>query len=139
MAGSGGETEGDHLPVDHFPEIRDIIGSDILFVDIVGVFPDIAGKQRLLSVAQGTTGIRCLDNLQFPLFILYQPGPSRSEKGGGSLVELDEKLLHRVKISFKCFFQGALRFTSTFGRELLKIEGVVKNLGSVVEDPPFSR
>lgn len=37
------------IPVDEVPESRDIVGAGISIVDVVGVFPDIAGKECFFS------------------------------------------------------------------------------------------
>src|SRR5579859_6006619 len=44
---------GDLVPVDHVPPGREIVGSAVLVLEIVGVFPHVVAHHRIQAVHQG--------------------------------------------------------------------------------------
>lgn len=64
----------DKLPVDHSAEVFDVLGSGVAVVDVVGMFPDVNGQQRLIVVSEGVTGIRGVEDSDVVL-VLGKPGP----------------------------------------------------------------
>ena len=51
----------------------------IAVVDVVGVFPDVNGQQRLRVGGQRGTGVAGGDDSQAAVGIFDQPGPARAE------------------------------------------------------------
>ena len=42
--GLGGEAFGDFVPVDDFPETFQVVGTAVAVVNVIGVFPHVAGQ-----------------------------------------------------------------------------------------------
>src|SRR6056297_651675 len=69
------KTRFNDLPVNDLPEIFNVFWPGILLVEVVGMLPNIAGKQRRFPVAQRVARIRCLNDLQSARSVFHQPGP----------------------------------------------------------------
>src|SRR3546814_10004096 len=66
----------DEIPVRERPEVLEKVRSRIAVVDVVSVFPDVAGQQRLLVLGQRVFGVRCAGDRQRAVSVLHQPGRS---------------------------------------------------------------
>jgi hypothetical protein len=48
---------GNNSPINHFPEILNISRSQVLLIEIIGMFPYITGQDWFLAIPQRTSGI----------------------------------------------------------------------------------
>ena len=79
-------------------ESADEIGAPVLIVEIVGVFPDVAGKEGYLSLDDRRHGIGCLDDLEVTL-VGDQPRPAAAELPYGCLLKELLELLEALEIA----------------------------------------
>src|SRR3546814_6939597 len=54
----------DEIPVRERPEVLEKVRSRIAVVDVVSVFPNVAGQQRLLVLGKRVFGVRCAGDRQ---------------------------------------------------------------------------
>ena len=64
-------------PVDESPPGFEIIRPAILILEVIGVFPHIAAKQR--GQREGSILVGGLDNAQSSVPVINQPGPAGAE------------------------------------------------------------
>ena len=134
-----GKVGSDELPVNQFPESRQVIRANITIVDVVGVFPDVAGHQCSLIGGQWRCGIAGIDNGDGTISILDQPGPARAEVVHGVVSEL---LLESFKRT-ECRVDGARQFaswlTATVRTQAVPVECMVPGLGGIIENSAAER
>lgn len=124
-----------NVPVDKVPQLVQVVGTAVLVVDVVGMFPNVEAEQRLQPPTQRIAGIGLLGDVQFAFGIGGQPGPSRSEECRGSLVKFFLEIFEASKVALDGFSQSAGRFgLLRLGSKLQEVEGVVQYLSCVVED-----
>ena len=70
------EPSGYDIPVKYFPECFYIIRASVPVVDIICMFPHVAGEQWLKAISQRVSGVRSLNDLEASGSIGDQPGPA---------------------------------------------------------------
>src|SRR5688572_32742593 len=78
----------DEIPVHQVPERLDILGPRVAVVDVIRVFPNIAGQQRLVFTREWGGGVRRARQRQRTVRALYQPAPAGTESADRGLAEL---------------------------------------------------
>src|SRR5690606_5795071 len=78
---------GYFIPIDDIEESRDIVGSSVLVIEIIGVFPHINSQDRSpLAFGYGHQGIVLIGGrayAHFPTVMDTKPCPSRTKLGSG--------------------------------------------------------
>ena len=72
------------IPVDEIPERLDVLGAGIAVIDVIGVFPHVAGEQRRAgrpSAEQPALAVLVI--LTLPGAVFDQPDPAEAEVSGG--------------------------------------------------------
>ena len=133
--GSGPVVSADLGPVDDLPDLFQVLDPRVAVVNVVGVLPDIDGEQGLLAGGHGGAGVGGVHQLDGAVGILHQPGPAGAEIGGGGLGELLLELLEGAELGIDGRGQGTGGGTAAIGAQAVPVEGVVPDLGGVVEDP----
>src|ERR1017187_2553918 len=77
----------DFLPVHHVPPGRQIVGTAVLILQIVGVLPYVAAEHDVLAFHDGAVLVRRGSNLHARRR-LQQPGPAGAEPAHAGRVEL---------------------------------------------------
>lgn len=93
-----GEAVGDSLPVDDVPDGVEVVGADVLVLEIVGVLPDINSQKRDQS-SGGLEGVLVCgggDLKTLELLVVAQPTPSGTLNSGSLGVELGDELVKRT-------------------------------------------
>ena len=65
-----------------------MVGTAVLVIKIIGVFPNVEGQQGLVAAAHGVAGVGLLGDDQLALWVGGEPYPSRAEQAGAFLREL---------------------------------------------------
>ena len=102
----------DYFPVDDFPKIVQMVGSSVLIIQIVGMFPDIEAQERFHALSERITTIGFLHDDQLAVSVQGEPSPSRAEEAGGSFHHLVLEVIEVAEIAFDGFGQLSLRFQS---------------------------
>src|SRR6185312_9015080 len=76
------------IPVRQIPERLDILRPRIAVVDVISMFPDVAGQQRAVGAGDRRGRIRSAHDTERAVRALYQPGPARAERARGELAEI---------------------------------------------------
>lgn len=93
-----GEAVGDSLPVDDVPDGVEVVGTDVLVLEVVGVLPDI-NSQKGDQSGSGLEGILVGgggDLKTLELLVVAQPTPSGTLNSGSLGVELGDELVKRA-------------------------------------------
>src|SRR5450830_1201119 len=122
------------LPVDQVPERFHILWTHVAVVDVVSVFPDVAGQQRGVAAGQRVAGADGAGQGQGTVSLFHQPAPTGTEGADGRLGEFFLELVERTERSVDGFSQRAGWLTAGFWRQAVPVEGVVPDLSGVVED-----
>src|SRR5690606_13615525 len=85
---SGSEVLRHEVPVDQVPERLDVLRTQVAVVDVVGVFPYVAGQQRSVAVGQRAARADGAGQGQGTVSLLHQPAPAGAEGADGGLAEL---------------------------------------------------
>ncbi len=109
LAGVAG---GDDIPVHHIPKCGDVVGTAVLIVEVVGVFPDVETEDRAIAA---TAEVGSHDRIVLigggahgELAILAaKPGPARTEAGGARLGEGLFECVKRPEGGIDCGCQGS--------------------------------
>lgn len=133
-AAESGEILGREVPVHQGPEVFQVLGTGIAVVDVVRVFPDITGQQRLVGRGQRGGGVAGVDDVDRAVGLLDQPGPARTEVAGGRLVEGFLEGVEAAPLGVDGVGQLAGRRAAGLGSQAVPVEGVVPDLRGVVED-----
>src|SRR2546427_573608 len=123
------------LPVHQLAEEGlDELGTQVAVVDVVGVFPDVHGQQGLVFRGQGRASGAGVDDVHRTVGLLDQPGPARAEVAHGRLHEgfLEGGVAAPLLVDGVSQCAGGL--AATVGGHAVPEEGVVPDLGCVVED-----
>src|SRR5690606_6158010 len=131
---SGSEVAGHEVPVDQVPERLDVLRASVAVVNVVGVFPDVAGQQRGVTAGHRVACANGAGQGQGAVRLLHQPAPAGTEGADGNLAELFLELVEGAEGSVDGVGQRASRLTTTVGLHAVPIEGVVPHLGGIVED-----
>src|SRR5690606_21664403 len=128
-----GEVLGREVPVDQRPEVFQVLGAGVAVVDVVGVFPDITGQQRLVGRGERRGGIAGVDDVERTVGLLDQPGPARAEVAGGGLVEGVFEGVEAASLAVDGVGQLAGGRAARVGSQAVPVERVVPDLGRIVE------
>src|SRR5450759_4733623 len=125
---------GGEVPVRQLPEGLDVLGPRVAPVDVVGVLPDIAGQQGLVLGRQRSASVAGRPQFESSVRHLDEPGPAGAEEADGGFGELFLELLEGPEVLLDALEQRAGRFARGIRAEAVPVEGVVPDLGGVVED-----
>src|ERR1035437_1379643 len=125
---------GDEVPVRQLPEGLDVLGPRVAAVDVVGMFPNVAGQQGLVLGRQRRAGVAGRAQFESSVRRLNEPCPAGAEQAGGGFGELFLELLEGPEVLLDALEQRAGRFARGTRAEAAPVEGVVPDLGGVVED-----
>ena len=116
-----------------FPKTFQVVGTAVAVVDVIGVFPHVAGQQRRVFSGQRRSGVGSRNQIQSAGRGFYQPRPTGAESTGRAGIERFLEFLEAAPFRVDGGGQFAGRFALTFGRETQPVEGVVPSLCRVVE------
>ena len=136
FAASSSQVLGGEVPVRQLPEGLDVLGPRVAAVDVVGVLPDIAGQQGLVLGRQRGAGVGGRPQFESSVRHLDEPSPAGAEEADGGFGELFLELLEGPEVLLDALEQRAGRFARGIRAEAAPVEGVVPDLGGVVEDLP---
>jgi hypothetical protein len=86
-------------PVDDLPDLLEIIWSEVLVLEVVGVFPDIDGEQGDLAVGGNEVLVfGLLDGESLGEGTVGEPAPARALDGGGLRVEQLHEVVVRAEV-----------------------------------------
>src|SRR5476651_505336 len=122
------------LPVDQVPERFHILWTHVAVVDVVSVFPDVAGQQRGIAAGQRVAGADGAGQGQGTVSLFHQPAPTGTEGADGRLAELFLELVERTEGRVDGISQCAGRLTTSVWRQAVPVESVVPDLSGVVEN-----
>src|SRR5690606_27892966 len=106
--GTSGSVVGGHeVPVHQVPEGLDVLRTHVAVVDVVGVFPDVAGQQRGVAAGHRVAGADGAGQSQGAVGLLHQPGPAGAEGADGDLGELFLELVEGAEGGVDGVSQGA--------------------------------
>src|ERR1019366_3084313 len=125
---------GDEVPVRQLPEGLDVLGPRVAPVDVVGVLPDIARQQGPVLGRQRGAGVGGRPQFESSVRHLDEPGPPGTEEADCGFGELFLELLEGPEVLLDTLEQRAGRYARGIRAEAAPLEGVVPDLGSVVED-----
>ena len=134
FAASSSQVLGGEVPVRQLPEGLDVLGPRVAAVDVVGVLPDIARQQGLVLGRQRGAGVGGRPQFESSVRHLDEPGPAGAEQADGGFGELCLELLEGPEVLLDALEQRAGRFARGIRTEAVPVEGVVPDLGGVVED-----
>src|SRR5437868_15173498 len=83
-------------PIDDVPPSRQIVRAAILVLEVIGVLPNVAAKDRPVAFHQGVVLIESRNDLQLPAFVDDEPRPTTSETADPSRFEF---LFERLEAS----------------------------------------
>lgn len=138
--GLGSEVSGSKFPVHQVPEAFKVLGTRIAVVDVVGVLPNIGGKQGCLAFASDRrVSVVGVNDFQAAIAVFYQPGPARAEVADRASVESGFELVEGTKFGVDGCRQLASGCAAAIGAQAVPIESVVPNLGCLVEQAATCR
>ena len=117
-----------------------MVGTAVLVIQIVGVFPHIEGQQRTKPLLHRVGRVGLLCDHQLAVSVGGEPHPTGAEQRGTRLHERLLELLERAELrvdGFRKRTRGLVVGQRT--AELLEIEVVVQNLAGVVKHPAGGR
>src|SRR5260370_10153681 len=89
------------IPVDHVPPGREIVGSAILVLQVVGVFPHVIAHHGIQTTHQGAILVGRRNDRKLATLVKHEPPPAgaktldaRVVKGALKLVESAKRLLN---------------------------------------------
>src|SRR5690606_32009806 len=131
--GSGSEVLRHEVPVHQVPERLDILRTGVAVVDVVGMLPHVTGQQRSVTGGDRIAGADGAYQAQRAVSLLHQPAPAGTEGADGNLAELFLECVEGAEclVDRFCQFTGGL--AAAIGAQAVPVEGVVPDLGSVVE------
>src|ERR1043166_8768038 len=69
----------DRVPIYHVPPCFDVIGSAVLVLEVVSMFPNIEADNRCVAIHQRTILIRRRHHFEFTALIFDQPNPTAAK------------------------------------------------------------
>ena len=127
------ESLSDDFPIHDFPKVVKLVGSAVLVIEVVGMFPNIETEQWSQAFGEGITRVRLFRDDEFAGLVLGKPCPAGPEQGDASVAELLLEILQRSPLTVDRFRQFAI---GRFGRwrELGEIKIMVQDLPRVIKD-----
>src|SRR5215216_2504641 len=128
------------LPVDHVPPRLYVLGTPVLVLQVIGVFPHVQANDRSLAFHERAVPVRGGIYGEGSIGVRYEPSPSRSKQGSRccrrspSLLELFKGAKGGVYRFSK--LSGGLSTSLTRWSHDLPEHGVVRVLPAVVPDRP---
>jgi hypothetical protein len=124
------ETVSDGLPVDNLPNGLEVIGTNVLVLEVVSVLPNVNAQKRNQTsggleriLVRGSGNLKALE-----LLVVAEPTPARSLNGSGLGVELFNELVKRTPGLLNLLEKlssGLLTATAGLGGQVLPEESVV--------------
>ena len=99
------------------------------------MFPDIGSQDGLTAVGHRSVGIIGVDDLHAAVVVLHQPGPAGAEVASPLLVEPLFEVLKGTEGLADGIGQGPAGLTAPLGAHTVPVEGVVPDLGGLIEQP----
>jgi hypothetical protein len=127
---------GNELPVNQLPECCKVVRPLVAIVDIVSVFPPIAGHQRQVILRHRVIGIIGIDDLESTRVIFNQPCPSRTEVTDSCGGKLIFEYLEATKIVVDCLAKLQVWRATTVRTQTVPVKGMVPYLCGIVEEAP---
>jgi len=125
---------GGKLPVDELPPALDVRRAVVALVNVVGMLPDVAGKEGGLALGEGASSIVGGLNGEVVVLITNEPSPARTEMVGSLLGELGLEGSKRAPGLVDGLEKLSGGFASAVGRQGLPVESMVPDLCRHVED-----
>src|SRR5208282_1396031 len=130
-----GELPGGEIPIDELVEpCVDVIRTAVLVIQIIGVFPHVAGQQTGDPARHRRVGVRGLHDLELLVGVLDEPGPTAAELGHRGGGEFLAELRVVTKGVLDMVGDRAGRRPAAVRPHAVPVEGVVPILRRVVED-----
>ena len=101
---------GDEVPVRQLPEGLDVLWPRVAAVDVVGMFPDIAGQQGFVLGRQRGARVAGRPQLKSSVRHLNEPSPAGAEQADGGFGKLFLELLEGPEVLLDALEQRAGRF-----------------------------
>lgn len=70
------------IPVHNPPQSIQMGSALVLVIQIIGVLPDVEGKEGAEAVGYGIIGVGVLGDAQLPCLVGLEPDPAGAEEGG---------------------------------------------------------
>lgn len=122
------------FPIHEIPEILQIFRSPVPIIDIIGMFPDIAGEKRGIVGCERGSGIGGGYEIERSVRFFHEPSPSGTEGFHGHVVEGFFEHLYRLPFLEDQFLDiGSLQNIPSRSKTL-PVEGMVPDLGGIIED-----
>lgn len=125
---------GDLFPIYEVPKFLDVFGPAVPVVDVVGMFPDVAGEERDVRRGKRRRRVRSGNDREGAVRFFYEPRPTRAEGLECGFGKFRFEGLERSKIPDDGFQKASRRFSSGIRREGFEIERVVPDLRRVIEN-----
>ena len=111
-----------------------MVGTAVLVVEIVGVFPDVEGEEGLQTALEWVGGVGLLGDDEVTVGGGGEPYPAGAEEGGAFLLELGLEVGEGAEVAGDGGSELAHGLVLGFGcAELGEVEVVVQDLSGVVE------
>mmetsp|Transcript_9926 Transcript_9926/g.28187 ORF Transcript_9926/g.28187 Transcript_9926/m.28187 type:complete len:286 (+) Transcript_9926:384-1241(+) len=111
----------------------DVLGADVLVVEVVGMLPDIHGKDGLEAISHRVASANGLGHDKLGA-VIGQPGPARAERSVSSHGEFLLEVVERAESRVNHLCKLARRSPATIWGHAVPVEGVVPGLRGVVEE-----
>src|SRR5690606_12907868 len=90
-------TLGDVVPVDDVPKGGDVVGPQVLILEVVGVLPHVESEDRRLALHQGRILVRRAGDGELAALVDDQPRPAAAEAVCRSVRELLLEVVERAE------------------------------------------
>src|SRR5215469_2314032 len=134
-----GEVVVGKFPVDQVPECFDVAWTRVAIVDVVRVFPHIAGQDRFVSARQRGSRIMSRFNRKRPVRFSHQPGPAAAKVSSSRFGELLFEFVEAAKPGLNRVGYCSFRRGARFWCKALPVEAVVEMLRRIVKQPAARR
>ena len=114
------------LPVYNVPTCSDMVGTSVLEVKVVGMFPHVKSVERCKAVTQRIAAVCLLGNDEFAVSLLRKPGLTRTKQRRCCLSKLCFEIVEVAKCVVDSIQNSAFRqVVMAWSTELFKVECVV--------------
>ena len=108
--------------------------ASVLVVEVVGVFPDVEGKQGPHAAGDGVADVGLLGNVEGAVLVGGEPDPAAAEEGDATGFEFGLESGEAPPLFVDLGGEGAGRCRRAARGELGEVEVMVKDLAGVVEE-----